>query len=81
MELIDHYTFDKSAHVLLGNFEADYKVHGLEDLRLHVNLAGEYSDGGEYTNNNPFSTYGFYFGGVGENVEKKYNVMLSSLSY
>ena len=78
MELIDHYTFDKSAHVLLGNFEADYKVHGLEDLRLHVNLAGEYSDGGEYTNNNPFSTYGFYFGGVGENVEKKYNVMLSS---
>lgn len=78
VELIDHYTFDKSAHVLLGNFEADYKVHGLEDLRLHVNLAGEYSDGGEYTNNNPFSTYGFYFGGVGENVEKKYNVMLSS---
>ena len=40
VELIDHYTFDKSAHVLLGNFEADYKVHGLEDLRLHVNLAG-----------------------------------------
>ena len=71
MELIDHYTFDKSATVLLGNFEADYKIHGFEDLRLHMNLSGEYADGGEYTNNNPYSTYGFYYGGVGENKEKE----------
>ena len=44
---------------------------GFEDLRLHMNLSGEYADGGEYTNNNPYSTYGFYYGGVGENKEKE----------
>ena len=78
VELIDHYTFDKSATVLLGNFEADYKIHGFEDLRLHMNLSGEYADGGEYTNNNPYSTYGFYYGGVGENKEKKYNLIATA---
>lgn len=78
MELIDHYNFDKSANILLGNFEADYKIHGFEDLRLHVNLAGEYAYGGEYTNSSPYSTYGFYYGGNGDNTEKKYNVMATA---
>ena len=77
VEQIDHYTFDKSSHTLLGNFEADYKIHGFEDLRLHMNLAGSYSYGGEYTNNNPMSTYGYYYGGKGDNTEKKYNVLAS----
>ena len=75
VELIKNYHNDKDAHVLLGNFEADYKIHGLEDIRLHINLSGDYSTGGEYTNNDPRSTYGFYYGGSGENTEKKYNVV------
>lgn len=74
VELVDNYTFNKSAHVLLGNIEADYKIHGFEDLRLHVNLAGDYSYGGEYTDQSPYSTYGFYYGGVGDNTEKKYHL-------
>ena len=49
MEQIEHYTFNKSANVLLGNFEADYKIHGLEDVRLHFNLAGEYARSEEHT--------------------------------
>ncbi len=73
-ELVDNYTFNKSANVLLGNFEADYKIHGFEDVHLHMNLAGEYADGGEYTNNSRYSTYGYYYGGTGDNVEKKYNL-------
>ena len=75
LELIYHYNFDKSAHVLLGNFEVDYKIHGFEDLRLHLNLAGDYSTGGEYTNYGPYNTYAFYYGNNGENTEKKYNVI------
>jgi iron complex outermembrane receptor protein len=74
MEMIDHYTFYKKANVLLGNFEVDYKIHGFEDLRLHMNFNGQYSTGGEYTDNNRFSSYGFYYGGNGENTEKKYNL-------
>ena len=73
-EIVDHYTFYKKANVLLGNFEVDYKIHGFEDLRLHMNFNGQYADGGEYTENNRFSSYGFYYGGNGENTEKKYNL-------
>ncbi len=77
VEKIENYNNYKSAHTLLGNLEADYKIHGFEDLRLHMNMAGSYTYGGEYTNNNPRSTYGYYYGGNGENTEKKYNVLLS----
>ena len=75
VELINNYSFDKSAHVLLGNFEVDYKIHGFEDLRLHLNLAGDYRTGGEYTNYGPYNTYAFYYGSTGEDTEKKYNVI------
>ena len=78
VEQIENYTFNKSANVVLGNFEADYKIHGLEDIRLHVNLAGEYADGGEYTHNSPYSTYGYYYGWDGENTEKKYNLITTA---
>lgn len=78
VELVDHYNFYKSANILLGNVEADYKVHGFEDLHLHANLAGEYTDGGEYDHKNPQSTYGYYYGGDSENTEKKYNVLATA---
>ncbi len=32
-----------NANSYIGNFEADYKVHGFEDLRLHLNMGGEYT--------------------------------------
>ena len=78
VERVENYTFNKDAHVLLGNFEADYKIHGFEDLHLHMNLAGQYSYGAEHTNNLPKSTYGFYYGGIGENQEKRYSVQATA---
>ena len=78
VEKVENYDFYKSAHVLLGNVEADYKIHGFEDLHLHANLAGEYTTGGEYNTNNPQSTYGFYYGGNSENKEKKYNLLATA---
>ena len=78
VELVDHYNFYKSANILLGNVEADYKIHGFEDLHLHVNLAGEYTDGGEYDHKNPQSTYAFYYGGDWEKTQKKYNVLATA---
>ena len=74
VEQVEHYNFNKSADILLGNFEADYKIHGFEDLHLHLNLAGDYSNGGEYTSYGPYNTYAYYFGSNGEDTEKKYNV-------
>ena len=74
VERVENYNLNKSANILLGNVEADYKIHGFEDLHLHANVAGEYTDGGEYDHLNPQSTYGFYYGGDSEKLEKKYNV-------
>ena len=74
VEQVNNYYQYQNAHVLLGNFEADYKVHGFEDLHLHANLSGEYTVGGEYDNQSRFSTYNFYYGGQSENTEKKYNL-------
>jgi len=71
----NHY---KDALVLLGNVEADYKIHGFEDLHLHVNLAGEYADGGEFSQYSPYSTSGYYYGSVSNNVEKKYNLLATA---
>ena len=78
VEQISNYGFYKSAHVLLGNLEADYKIHGFEDLHLHANLSGEYSTGGEYTHNSRYSTYSFYYGNDGENKEKRYNLLATA---
>ncbi|WP_440432441.1 SusC/RagA family TonB-linked outer membrane protein [Prevotella sp.] len=78
VELVDHYNLYKSANILLGNVEADYKIHGFEDLHLHANLAGEYTDGGEYDHKNPQSTYAFYYGGDWEKTQKKYNVLATA---
>lgn len=78
VELVMNNPYDKSAHVLLGNVEFDYKIHGFEDLRLHANFAGEYAMGGEYTELSPYSTYGFYYGGKGENTEVKYNLLATA---
>ena len=78
VEMIEHYNFHKKVNVLLGNFEADYKIHGFEDLRLHMNLNGQYADGGEYNTNNRYSSYGFYYGGASDNTEKKYNLTFTA---
>ena len=78
VEQINQYDFSKYNNTLLGNFEADYKIHGFEDLRLHLNLAGEYTQGREMTNQSPYSLSGFYYGSYGWNQEKKYNTTLQA---
>ena len=78
VELIAHNPYDKSANVLIGNIEIDYKIHGFEDLRLHANFAGDYNMGGEFTNKSPQSTYGYYYGGKGESKTKQYSLLATA---
>ncbi len=78
MEQINQYDFSRYNNTLLGNIEFDYKIHGFEDLRLHLNLAGEYTQGRENTNQSPTSLAGFYYGSYGWNQEKKYNTTLQA---
>ena len=39
----------------IGNFEADYSIHGLEDLHLHINAGMDYSTGKQTTDYSPYS--------------------------
>jgi iron complex outermembrane receptor protein len=78
VEQIDNYTFYKHTSMLIGNFQADYKIHGFEDLRLHAELSSEYDLGREITEEYPYSTYGFYYGNNGHQKQKKYNLQFAA---
>lgn len=62
----------------IGNVELDYKVHGLEDLRLHMNLGGDFSTGKQTTMISPYSVSNNYYGWNGWEKIYKYNKMLNA---
>ena len=58
----------------IGNLELDYKIHGLEDLHIHANVGGDYSQGNQWTEIDPASASNFYYGYTGRDVKYKYNL-------
>jgi len=63
--------------VFVGNFEADYKIHGFEDLRLHANFGADYSYGKQTSVNEPTSAGSHYYGWNGYEVKHKYNLQFN----
>ncbi|MDL2309978.1 TonB-dependent receptor [Parabacteroides sp. OttesenSCG-928-B22] len=71
-------TSDKGrSKVLMGNFEADYKVHGLEDLHLHVNAGMDIATGKSNKNYSRYYEPNYYFGSTGWNTQDTYNLSLN----
>ena len=62
----------------MGNIEADYQVHGLEDLRLHMNFSGDWSNGKQNTDYADWGQTNFYYGNTGFSKENKYNLVYSA---
>ena len=62
----------------VGNIEADYKIHGFEDLRLHANFGADYSYGKQVTTISPNSWSNFYYGWDGWTDESKYNLQFNA---
>ncbi|MBR1928930.1 MAG: TonB-dependent receptor [Paludibacteraceae bacterium] len=64
----------------VGNLEADYKIHGLEDLRIHANFGADYSYGKQRTTKNPYiqDTGAGYYGYDGYVKESKYNLSFNA---
>ena len=44
-----------TSKTFVGNIEADYSIHGLEDLHLHINAGMDYSTGKQTTDYSPYS--------------------------
>ncbi len=61
----------------IGNIEANYKVHGFEDLQLHVNAGMDLSNGKQWTDYTRDSRDHNYFGYTGWDKQSTYNLQLS----
>ncbi len=61
----------------LGSIDLDYKVHGFEDLRLHLTAGIDVAKGKQATDVSPASPLAVYFGNTGWETQLKRNTQLS----
>lgn len=66
------------SQALVGNLELDYKVHGFEDLRLHMNMGADYSTGKQITVTDVASPENVYYGWQGWEKIDKYNLSFNA---
>jgi len=67
-------------HSYIGNIEMDYKIHGFEDLHLHVNAGADFEFGRNDKSSSPyvFEDGTYYFGHKGWNSMRTSNISLSA---
>ncbi len=65
------------SHSIQGNLELDYKVHGFEDLRFHVNGGMEVAHGHSDKTCLRTDYANMYYGSKGWNESDKYNLSLN----
>ena len=71
----DEYAKSRS---FVGSADVDYKIHGFEDLRLHMTMGADISEGKQYTNNEPWYTGSMYYGSWGDEKILKRNLQFSA---
>ena len=75
--LRNYYDKGKSK-ALVGNIEADYKIHGLEDLHLHMNAGMDLTSGKSNQRQSPYTyTSDYYYGRYGWSTQDSYNLSLN----
>ena len=75
---LEHENYDANAGSFVGNLEADYKIHGFEDLRLHANFGADYTETKQITSISPYSYSSFYYGWEGWEKNRKYNLLFTA---
>ena len=75
LELNDDRAISRS---FIGNADIDYKIHGFEDLRLHLTLGGDFSNGKQWTDVERSSPAAIYYGSHGWDKITKRNLTLSA---
>lgn len=61
----------------VGNIEADYKIHGFEDMHLHANFGADYSYGKQRSVNLNTGAGSHYYGWDGFEEKQKYNLQFN----
>jgi iron complex outermembrane receptor protein len=57
-----------------GNVEVDYQIHGFEDLRIHMNFSGDWANGKQTQDVEPWGPDNQYYGYHKVDKEHKYNL-------
>ena len=57
-----------------GNFEADYKIHGFEDLHIHASYGGQYTESKQTDEISKYSFSNNYYGWNGQTRYFKYSI-------
>ncbi len=71
--LVENNGTKSNALTLQGNIAVDYSIHGLEDLHVLANLAGNFTKGKQDTDNSPYTTSSYYYGWNGWSKSENYN--------
>ena len=76
------YSDKAFSKAFIGSIEADYKVHGFEDLHLHLNLGGDLSSGKQTTLGSRANPTSIYYGYEGwERVNKRNSSLTAYAQY
>ncbi len=67
-----------NSHAFTGSADIDYKIHGFEDLRLHLTLGGDFTGGKQTTDVDAASPMANYWGSYGWADQSKENLTLST---
>ncbi len=80
LNVLDTKNDRANSGAFVGNLEADYKIHGFEDLHLHANFGADYSYGKQKTNITPYAqnTSWGYYGYEGWQEKHKYNLSFNA---
>ena len=76
--MLDNHDNSGKAHSFIGTAEIDYKVHGFEDLRLHLTMGGDFTGGNGHNISANISNTSNYWGNNSYYTQSKENLQLST---
>ena len=76
--MLDNHDNSGKARSFIGTAEIDYKIHGFEDLRLHLTLGGDFTGGHGHNISANISNTSNYWGNTSYYTQSKENLQLST---
>ena len=76
--MLDNHDNSGKTHSFIGSADIDYKVHGFEDLRLHLTLGGDFTSGHGHNISANISNTSNYWGNTSYYRQTKENLQLST---
>jgi len=76
--MLDNHDNTGKTHSFIGTAEVDYKIHGFEDLRLHLTLGGDFTHGDGHNISANISNTSNYWGNTSYYTQSKENLQLST---